>query len=252
MPAAGRDAALTWDVPPPLDDAAAAAAEARHAFAAVAGKHLEALVRQLLEGEGLCVAGVEQWAPLVCRLAQAAASALSPPAAAAHGTLDPRHYIKVGWVLVGWMGEWEWSGTTAADALLCCELRRRRCTRRLQVKRIVSPGAVPADSSLLLGVACRKSLTHKRMRGAIAQPRIMLLAGGLEAQASGAGAAATRSSGGLAGLGGGGGAAAASAQSSLSSFESLMDQEQRYLAAAVERIAALRPDVLVVERSVAR
>lgn len=91
---AARDAALTWDVPPALE-APGAAAAARPAFAAVAGKHLEALVRQLLEGEGLAPGGVDTWAPLVCELAQGAAAALSPTAAAAHGRLDPRHYIKV-------------------------------------------------------------------------------------------------------------------------------------------------------------
>lgn len=89
----GRDAALTWDVPPPLDVEAAACA-GRAAFAAVAGKHLEALVAQLLEAEG--VPPQAGWAPVVCSLAQAAAGALSPTAAVAHGKLDPRHYIKVG------------------------------------------------------------------------------------------------------------------------------------------------------------
>lgn len=91
----GRDAALTWDVPPALEgDEAGAAAAARPAFAAVAAKHLEALVRQLLQAEG--VQAVDAWAPLLCELAGTAAAALSPTAAAAHGKLDPRHYIKVG------------------------------------------------------------------------------------------------------------------------------------------------------------
>ncbi|PRW32495.1 FAB FYVE-domain PI-3,4-kinase [Chlorella sorokiniana] len=213
----GRDAALTWDVPPPLESGeAGAAAAARPAFAAVAAKHLEALVRQLLQAEGIQT--VDAWAPLLCELAGMAAAALSPTAAAAHGKLDPRHYIKV--------------------------------------KRLVSPSAAPANSCVVLGVACRKSLAHKRMRSFIAQPRIMLLAGGLEAQPA-AGAASLRSSGG-GGLGGasyGGGSAAAAAalnRSSLSSFDALLDQEQQTLAAAVERIASFSPDVLLVERSVAR
>ena len=89
----GRDAALTWDVPPPLESDKVAAA-GRPAFAAVAAKHLQALVRQLLVAEGVQAAAT--WAPLVCELAQGAAAALSPTAAVAHGKLDPRHYIKVG------------------------------------------------------------------------------------------------------------------------------------------------------------
>lgn len=100
-----RDAALTWDVPPPLEaDEAGAAAAARPAFAAVAAKHLEALVRQLLQAEG--VEAVDAWAPLLCELAATAAGALSPTAAAAHGKLDPRHYIKVCLDAVGGGAAW--------------------------------------------------------------------------------------------------------------------------------------------------
>jgi hypothetical protein len=119
-----------------------------------------------------------------------------------------------------------------------------RITPLLQVKRLVAPGATPADSNLVLGVACRKSLAHKRMRGCIAQPRIILLAGGLELQRGGG-------AGGGGGFGGSGGSGAAPT-SQLSSFDALLDQEQQYLAAAVERIASLSPDVLLVERSVGR
>lgn len=125
---------------------------------------------------------------------------------------------------------------------------------------MAAPGARPQDSSLVLGVVCRKSLAHKRMRGAITQPRILLLAGGLEPQQQAQPALGRTSAGGalgsLPGFGGGGGASGASSaaatQSSLSSFDSLLDREQQSLAAAVERIAALQPDVLLVERSVAR
>ncbi len=86
----------------------------------------------------------------------------------------------------------------------------------MQVKRVLTSGAVPADSDLVLGVTCRKTLAHKRMRSSIVQPRIM------------------------------------PAASQLSSFDSLLDQEQRYLAAAVDKIVSFHPDVLLVERSVGR
>ena len=94
----GRDAALTWDVPPPVEEEKVRGA-GRPAFAAVAGKHLEALVQQLLLAEG--VDGAEEWTPVVCQLAQAAAASLSPTAVVAHGKLDPREYIKVGAGLAG-------------------------------------------------------------------------------------------------------------------------------------------------------
>ena len=259
----GRDAALTWDVPPPLESDKVAAA-GRPAFAAVAAKHLQALVRQLLVAEGVQAAAT--WAPLVCELAQGAAAALSPTAAVAHGKLDPRHYIKVGAAFIsagqlvllaahssteankGCLSAWQLcraAGTSAAVTAARAWLVGAAAAPSplLQVKRLVAPGATPADSSLALGVACRKSLAHKRMRGCIAQPRIMLLAGGLELQRGG-------------GAGGGGfGSSAGSGAaptSQLSSFDALLDHEQQYLAAAVERIASLSPDVLLVERSVGR
>lgn len=127
---------------------------------------------------------------------------------------------------------------------------------------MVSPGAAPAESSVVLGVACRKSLAHKRMRSSISQPRIMLLAGGLEpalaappglgraSASSGLGSLGNAFSSSVGGSGGGGGGHAK--QSSLSSFDAMLDQERHSLAAAVDRIASFSPDVLLVERSVAR
>lgn len=101
----GRDAALTWDVPAALE-AADAPAAARPAFAVVAAKHLEALVEQLLAAEGLAPDGVACWAPLVRSLALQAVAGLSPTAVAAHGKLDPRHYIKARSGGAGWLPGW--------------------------------------------------------------------------------------------------------------------------------------------------
>lgn len=102
----------------------------------------------------------------------------------------------------------------------------------MQVKKLVGGAADLSDSRVVAGVACRKNVAHKRMRAAIPQPRVLLLGGALEYSRSP----------------GGPGAAA----SKLSSFELLMEQEREYLQAAVERLAALHPDLLLVERSVAR
>lgn len=132
------------------------------------------------------------------------------------------------------------------------------------MKRVLTAGASPADSLLVHGVACRKSLAHKRMRSSIAQPRVMLLEGGIEVARSSLGssgavakAGAAGGGGGMASLGSGlgslgGSGAAVGAQSKLSSFDSMLDQEQQYLDAVVDRIASFNPDVLLVEGSVAR
>lgn len=129
------------------------------------------------------------------------------------------------------------------------------------MKRVVAAGASPSDSFLVLGVACRKSLAHKRMRSSIAQPRIMLLGGGIEVARSGLGSSATAAKaggggGGMVSLGSGlsslGGSGPVGAHSKLSSFDSMLDQEQQYLGAVVDRIASFNPDVLLVEGSVAR
>ena len=138
-----------------------------------------------------------------------------------------------------------------AIAAHACHDKRRAHPLPAQVKRVVAPGAAPEDSLLVQGVVCRKTLAHKRMRSSVAQPRIMLLAGGLEAARAPAGGAPA--AGGLAGLGGLGGlGGGAASQSKLSSFDAMLDTEQQYLGTAVDRIASYSPDVLLVERSVAR
>jgi hypothetical protein len=64
----------------------------RGPFEEVAGQALGATVDQLLLAYG--IADAATWAPILARLAEGAAAALSPAEAVAHGTLDPRFYIK--------------------------------------------------------------------------------------------------------------------------------------------------------------
>ena len=217
-------------MPPSLDGVEEAAGPCRAAFATVAAGHLRVLLDQLLVAEG--VANAAEWAPVLVRLAQEAAGTLSPMALTAAGNLDPRHHIKA---------------SRRADGLQISRTRRcQRFTGQLlhhsicvhdpplplrapQVKRLAGCGA-PADSAVIAGVACRKNVAHKRMRTTVSRPRVALLGGALEYSR----------------------AAAGSAGSKLSSFEQLMEQEHEYLRSCVERLTSLRPDVLLVERSVAR
>jgi hypothetical protein len=66
---------------------------ARRELAAAAHSHLCALIKQLLRAEA--VGAWRKWAPVVERLALEAAATVSPGAAAQHGELDPRYYVKV-------------------------------------------------------------------------------------------------------------------------------------------------------------
>lgn len=59
----------------------------------------------------------------------------------------------------------------------CCMRFNRECLQ--QVKK-VSDGSAPDQSCLVHGLACRKNLTHRRMRKHITNPRILLLASRLE------------------------------------------------------------------------
>eukprot|EP00879_Flechtneria_rotunda_P010433 GHRR01010909.1.p1 GENE.GHRR01010909.1~~GHRR01010909.1.p1 ORF type:complete len:2140 (+),score=1004.14 GHRR01010909.1:414-6833(+) len=94
----------------------------------------------------------------------------------------------------------------------------------VKVKRLPGMGS-PADSCVVKGVAAKKNVAHRRMRSDISSPSVLLLSGSLEYQR-----VANR----------------------LSSFDTLLEQEREHLRLAVARIAAFKPDVLLVERSVAR
>eukprot|EP00775_Hariotina_reticulata_P003720 gene3720-3982_t len=94
----------------------------------------------------------------------------------------------------------------------------------VKVKRLPDMGS-PADSCVIHGVVAKKNVAHRRMRTDIVQPSVLLLAGALEYQR---------------------------VANKLSSFDTLLEQEKEHLRLAVARIAACKPDLLLVERSVAR
>ncbi|KAF1330144.1 Phosphatidylinositol-3-phosphate 5-kinase, partial [Globisporangium splendens] len=79
----------------------------------------------------------------------------------------------------------------------------------------------------LAGTLCRKHLSHKQMARQIANPRILLFACGISYDRS---AGAGR----------------------LNSLDTLLEQEKSYMSILVDKITALKPDVIFVERTVSR
>ncbi|ESQ28102.1 hypothetical protein EUTSA_v10018002mg [Eutrema salsugineum] len=79
------------------------------------------------------------------------------------------------------------------------------------------------ESILIRGIVCSKNITHKRMTSQYKNPRVLLLAGSLEYQR---------------------------AAGQLASFNTLLQQENDHLKAIIAKIESLRPNVLLVEKSV--
>ncbi|XP_073226446.1 putative 1-phosphatidylinositol-3-phosphate 5-kinase FAB1C [Cicer arietinum] len=82
----------------------------------------------------------------------------------------------------------------------------------------------PSDSTLIKGVVCTKNIKHKRMTSQYKKPRLLLLGGALEYQ---------------------------KVPNQLASFDTLLQQENDHLKMIISKIEALRPNVLLVEKSVA-
>ena len=93
----------------------------------------------------------------------------------------------------------------------------------LCVKRC--PSGRRSDSRLVCGVVCRRNVAHRRMATHIESPRLLLLAGALQYQR---------------------------VEGRLSSLDTLLEQERAHLRVACARAAALRPSVVLVEKSCAR
>ncbi|RDX99382.1 putative 1-phosphatidylinositol-3-phosphate 5-kinase FAB1C, partial [Mucuna pruriens] len=82
----------------------------------------------------------------------------------------------------------------------------------------------PSESTLIKGVVCTKNIKHKRMTSQYKNPRLLLLGGALEYQ---------------------------KVPNQLASFDTLLQQENDHLKMIISKIEALRPNVLLVEKSVA-
>eukprot|EP01088_Endostelium_zonatum_P008518 TRINITY_DN2153_c0_g1_i1.p1 TRINITY_DN2153_c0_g1~~TRINITY_DN2153_c0_g1_i1.p1 ORF type:complete len:1989 (-),score=536.03 TRINITY_DN2153_c0_g1_i1:43-6009(-) len=83
---------------------------------------------------------------------------------------------------------------------------------------------VSVTGEYVSGVVISKNIAHKKMQTRIQNPKVLLLKGSLEFQRG----------------------------ERLTSFDSLIQQEAEYLKLVVDRIAALKPDVVVIEKTVSR
>ena len=81
------------------------------------------------------------------------------------------------------------------------------------------------DSEVIDGVAFCGSISHKRMRAYFSEPRFLLLSGSIEFE---------------------------KVEDKLSSFDDFVDSEKQYLKSHVDDLLSVRPDVILMEGSVAR
>ncbi|GMH44770.1 hypothetical protein BSKO_12722 [Bryopsis sp. KO-2023] len=81
----------------------------------------------------------------------------------------------------------------------------------------------PADSFTTQGVVLRRNIAHKGMQNRISNPKVLLLAGALELESS-----------------------------ALLQLNTIVQKETAFLESAVSNIVSCKPDVLVVERNIAR
>ncbi len=87
------------------------------------------------------------------------------------------------------------------------------------------PGGSLNDSTFMSGVIFKKNVSHAKMAKTIPNPKIMLLQGSIEY---------TRT------------------ENRILTLETLMEQESRYLQILVTKITKMKPDILMVGRSVSR
>ncbi|KND01990.1 uncharacterized protein SPPG_02496 [Spizellomyces punctatus DAOM BR117] len=93
----------------------------------------------------------------------------------------------------------------------------------VKIKKI--PGGVPSDSEYVCGVVCTKNVAHKKMLRTIFRPKILLLTFALEYQR---------------------------VENQFLSLEPLLSQEREHLKNLVARVVALKPDVVLVEKTISR
>jgi 1-phosphatidylinositol-3-phosphate 5-kinase len=87
------------------------------------------------------------------------------------------------------------------------------------------PGGSVLDSVYMSGVVFHKNVSHKKMARAIQNAKIMMLSGGIEY---------TRT------------------ENQIASLDTLLEQEERYMEIIVSKMFKLKPDVLIVGKSVCR
>jgi len=98
---------------------------------------------------------------------------------------------------------------------------------RPYVKLKIIPGGSLDENAYVDGIVFRKNVSHKKMalEATKLNPKILLLAGGIEFQRT---------------------------DTRLSSMDTLIEQEDRYIEILVEKIMSLKPDLILVGKAVAR
>ena len=98
---------------------------------------------------------------------------------------------------------------------------------RRYVKIKIIPGGSMEETVYVDGIVMRKTVAHKKMlsKGNIIRPRVLLIGGGIEFQRSDA---------------------------KFSCLETLIEQEDKHLEILVEKILSLKPDVIILGRSISR
>ena len=213
------DPALTWEVPPPLplqwgndflsthvageQSPSAAGVPPDVADGGYQDAPLHPVVADVLRGLSVAsqehlhlmigqllvaedVDDIPTWLPIIRRLAVDAAESLSPKAISARGVMDPHHYIHV---------------------------------------KKVADFSDPSTSRVIQGVVFSKNVAHRKMRTAIAQPKVLMLQGSLEYHRE---------------------------RNRLLSFDMLLDQEKEHIRTSVKKVTKFSPDVLLVENTVSR
>lgn len=147
------------------------------------------------------------WSQVMARLVKLATDTVSPDVRGGD-QVDIRPYVQVkvreeeeqeGWSRRSRRGR---AAAAAAEEEGSCQSVRRRVWRCGVCLHQVIPGGDMSECAYVDGLVFRKNLAHKRMATELRQPRIMLLSGGIEFQRT---------------------------ESRITSLETLVDQEARYM-----------------------
>jgi TCP-1/cpn60 chaperonin family/FYVE zinc finger len=185
-----------------------------------ASRHLEAIVGQLVEDSAYVSAlgekAVDQWKKTIVGLVREVVASVDPNVRKGD-SLDIRPYVKLKVVPGGAMSE-----CVYVDGVVF----RKTVSHKKMMEEVASQnylGDSESDGGSGSGSETEgvKETTKTKSRN----PRILLLAGGIDFQRTDA---------------------------RLSSLDTLIEQEERYMEILVEKIMSLRPDVILVGKAVAR
>jgi hypothetical protein len=203
----------------PSDKAESLTAALHERAESIGAAHLRSVVEVMLRENELQSA--QQWAAIVARIAHEAAKSVSPQVA------EPwRMSSRDSSAPLSDVGKTSGTGRTSSPTGGSSDgssLSAMDIMEHVKIKRI--PAGGPEHSRLVKGVVFRKNVAHRRMPQFKENCRVAVIRGALEYQRS---------------------------EGRLSSLDTLLEQEREHLRIGVTRIKACNPDVVLVERTVAR